>query len=478
MRRWLQLTVTSLFCHGVRTAEPWCVCMLHSTKTEDCTASRPGWLRGYTGRSGKLHFRLQDWAWGNTMMALRDALAVALVLDRRPVLHLTPSLPPLNGANLSTALELHGLDVQIEPATLRRTMQPPAGMRTVISSIADLRRVMNDRHGPNDNVYSRILLSFMKDQDRQMRALARASLGRAAWAELFAGDVPDCWPLAFIRIAARVRSRALPIAQAATAAVHLRLCSLVGWKDTCSAIRQPQLAARAVIRCALDATGPDARRVVEGGSVSALARRPPSPATLFFVASDSSEVLDSLKRDSLSGNLSLPSASPSAPGTAVPRVRVLTISGLGRTAHLSRLAGQPHEIDAQTSFDRAIFDWAIFAYSRRIVALPSSFSASAVCMFAPRDVASYIVLKRPEAAADVDCTQPFASAASGGTHPCTDVQRVNWAGPGKKPPGGGGGRGALGRAPSSGSMGRSTATRGRGRVTRASARRVLKRSMA
>ena len=83
----------------------WCHCMLHSDSTSGCGAA-PAWLLGYTGRDGELFFKLQDSAWGNAMMQLRDSLAIALVLNRRPVLVVDASWATLYRGNLSSLLEV------------------------------------------------------------------------------------------------------------------------------------------------------------------------------------------------------------------------------------------------------------------------------------------------------------------------------------------------------------------------------------
>ena len=83
----------------------WCHCMLHSDSTSGCGAA-PAWLLGYTGGDGELFFKLQDSAWGNAMMQLRDSLAIALVLNRRPVLVVDASWATLYRGNLSSLLEV------------------------------------------------------------------------------------------------------------------------------------------------------------------------------------------------------------------------------------------------------------------------------------------------------------------------------------------------------------------------------------
>ena len=83
----------------------WCHCMLHSDSTSGCGAA-PAWLLGHTGGDGELFFKLQDSAWGNAMMQLRDSLAIALVLNRRPVLVVDASWGNLYRGNLSSLLEV------------------------------------------------------------------------------------------------------------------------------------------------------------------------------------------------------------------------------------------------------------------------------------------------------------------------------------------------------------------------------------
>ena len=113
----------------------WCRCMLHSDSTSGCGAA-PAWLQDHTGRDGELFFKVQDSAWGNAMMQLRDSvsppgrplvharphamvahaepvcvalpaqLAIALVLNRRPVLVVDGSWSTLYRGNLSLLLEV------------------------------------------------------------------------------------------------------------------------------------------------------------------------------------------------------------------------------------------------------------------------------------------------------------------------------------------------------------------------------------
>ena len=132
---------------------------------------------------------------------------------------------------------------------------------------------------------------------------------------------------------------------------------------------------------------------------------------------DEVRVVEALKRDARAGNLSLPHVPPST------RVQVASLEGFGATAHMSRM--DRHQIDAQTSFDRAVFDWAAYAYSRHVVALPSSFPASAVCMFAP-GLANFVVHRLPAANGDVACNDPLVSSTGrSAKHPCNDLAKVN-----------------------------------------------------
>ena len=150
-------------------------------------------------------FRMQDWAWGNTMMALRDALAVAIVLDRRPVMLLTPELPPLNTANLSSVLDAFGITVVHEPLHIRHRFVPPAGTH-VISTVGELQQALRRRVAPSRVIYSRVLFTFDIHQSKRMIQLARAFKERA-WARLFLDDAPDCWAAAFVRPSPRVSPR-------------------------------------------------------------------------------------------------------------------------------------------------------------------------------------------------------------------------------------------------------------------------------
>lgn len=379
--------------------DSWCQCMLLAADKSTCEPRAPAWRREYTGASGDIFFRLQDWAWGNTMMALRDALAVAIILNRRPKVIIGQGQSPLNGANLSSAFELFGVDVVPESAESRLRLATPAGAKS-INSVDDLSAVLRRPLSPHQSIYSRCLFSFTAGSHKELRALAREHEGRHAWAMLFTAPVPDCWVAAFLRPAARVRGAVLRLLQGTRAAVHLRLCNLVSWTDTCAPVESPHAAARSVLGCAADT----------------------SAAASFFVASDSALAIESLKRDARAGNLSLPHVPRST------RIQVTSLEGLGLTAHLSRMAPQ-HEIDPQATLDRAVFDWAAFAYSRHVVALPSSFPASAVCMFAPAQV-NLVVLRLPTDNGEVACNDPLSSSAGRSAsakqkHPCNDLARVN-----------------------------------------------------
>jgi len=370
--------------------------MLHADDRSTCASRAPAWQREYTGEGGELYFRLQDWAWGNTMMGLRDALAVAIILNRRPKVIIGPESPPLNGANLSSAFELIGLDVIVESSAEKRMLRQPAGMRA-ISSVDQLRAMLRNPESARQPIYSRVLFSFMEDSARQLRSLAREYRGRKAWATLFTAKVPDCWAAGFLRPARRVRLAAKPLVRGSGAAVHLRVCNLVSWEDTCMPVEAPHAAARSMLSCATRMASPPL-------------------SSSFFVASDSSVVLHALKRDAAAHNLTVP------PLASHSSVQIATLDGLGGTAHLSRMHG--HERDVQTSFDRALFDWAAFAFSRTVLTLPSSFPASAVCMFAPD--AKFVVHRLPAASGEVDCDDPLASSERDESlHPCNDLVRVN-----------------------------------------------------
>ena len=52
----------------------WCHCMLHSDSTSGCGVA-PLWLQDHTGREGELYFKVQDSAWGNAMMQLKDSVS-------------------------------------------------------------------------------------------------------------------------------------------------------------------------------------------------------------------------------------------------------------------------------------------------------------------------------------------------------------------------------------------------------------------
>ena len=76
---------------------------------------------------------------------------------------------------------------------------------------------------------------------------------------------------------------------------------------------------------------------------------------------------------------------------------------------------------AAASLDRATFDWAAFAFSTRpVLALPSTFVASAVCMFRPA-AARFDVYARPANATGgppLRCHRPIVSAWGAHAHAC------------------------------------------------------------
>ena len=434
----------------------YCSCVLHAPDVDSCV--KPRWLTEHTGRNGEVYFRLQDWAWGNTMMALRDALAVALVLDRRPVLMVTPQISPLNGAELSSALEMFGVHVVVEPLESRRGLRPPPQTVRTLQTVSDLRSLLKRPLSADQPVYSRLLFSFgFGETYAALHGLAREFRGLPgrAWAdELFGDDAvpPDCWASGFLRPARRVREKVLPLVSGTQAAVHMRLCSLVNWTDTCEAVQSPHAAARSVLRCAV-------RRALASSSAEAGAAAdaavPPPAGLRLFVSSDSAAVLAGLERDARAANLSLSNdgaaaAASGGGGGAAARLAwkrrldaassglrltsTSSLRGLGQAMHLSRMASEltPHDISPQATLDKAVFDWAAFAYSPlAVVSLPSSFPASAVCMFAPRRL-SFTVLDLPKADdGRVECHAPLASSTRARPgdaqqqHPCAALQKVN-----------------------------------------------------
>ena len=56
--------------------QDWCQCMLHGSSIAGC-GEAPPWLKAHTGRDGELFMKLQDFAWGNAMMQLRDSVRLA-----------------------------------------------------------------------------------------------------------------------------------------------------------------------------------------------------------------------------------------------------------------------------------------------------------------------------------------------------------------------------------------------------------------
>ena len=176
----------------------WCRCTLHSDSTRGCGAA-PVWLQGHTGRDGELFFKLQDSAWGNAMMQLRDSLAIALVLNRRPVLVVDGSWSTLYRGNLSSLLE-------VLPRASVASARPP-GVRE-ISTVAELRAVLISRPPATQPLYTRLDWWYNTGNAAELLRLATQH-ARAPWARLFLAPVPPCHSLAFVRPARRLRAAAL-----------------------------------------------------------------------------------------------------------------------------------------------------------------------------------------------------------------------------------------------------------------------------
>ena len=203
--------------------------MLHSDSTSGCGAA-PAWLLGHTGRDGELFFKLQDGAWGNAMMQLRDSLAIALVLNRRPVLVLDASWATLYRGNLSSLLEvltrararnrtrarararnrararararaqIRTRTLEVLPRASVSTARPPAVRE--ISSVAGLRAVLGSRPPSTQPLYTRLDWWYNTGNAAELIRLATRH-ARAPWAQLFLRPVPPCHSLAFVRPARR-----------------------------------------------------------------------------------------------------------------------------------------------------------------------------------------------------------------------------------------------------------------------------------
>jgi hypothetical protein len=233
-----------------------------------CSELRPRWEAEYTGTSGELWFRLQDWAWGNTMLALQDGLALAVVLNRRPVVLVSTSASPLYGAELSRYLEFFG-GARVVDEPDRRFLSLPRELanRTVrtstVATVAQLRSALQlqqrqqarwslpgRRKPAAAPIYSRLLFSFDDGVHGQMTRLAREHRAKAAWPSLFLDRVPDCWSLAFVRPSPRLRAEVAPLVSAVDGAIHLRLCNELGWRDSCVGYSSPYEAASRALGCA------------------------------------------------------------------------------------------------------------------------------------------------------------------------------------------------------------------------------------
>ena len=156
-----------------------------------------------------------------------------------------------------------------------------------------------------------------------------------------------------------------------------------------------------------------------------------------------SQVLAALRRDQRAGNLTVARGAP--PGHAWPPRLRFAPHVLGTPTHSSKARSASArdsstaasaklpalDLDATRRLDRTVLDWAALAFApRRVVALPSSFSASASCMFAPSRQYDVLDVTR---AGTLRCDRPLASSAArpevgGAKHPCHDLPRITQPG--------------------------------------------------
>ena len=186
-----------------------------------------------------------------------------------------------------------------------------------------------------------------------------------------------------MRPARRLRDTVLPRLAGSCASIHLRLCSKLSWNEiTCGSLADPERTARDVLRCA---------------SVSECRRT----GDRLFISADSEEVVKSLAEQ--------------MPG------RLLTFSDIAPAVHISKSKA----IDA-AAISRLLFDWAAYSFSpSRVLALPTTFVASAVCMFRPH--LAFDIYPRPSANRSLDCGHPIGRDWSGGAAHACKVDAVHGA---------------------------------------------------
>ena len=350
---------------AARTSPPgsqaaWCECQLAGTDARSCAALRPWWANDHTGRRGELFIRLQDGGFGNVMHHLWESLFVAVLLDRRPVLIRNGPF----GANFTDFFDLVG--------GMRITSYDPVGRVEHVNSVRDAARVLAAPPPPRVPVFMHLFWGFYSSTHTKFMRIHKdlrrtkgtaASRVAARFTHLFHHSEPQCWSALFLRPSSLVREAVVPRVRSICAAVHVRACASLEWKDGCPAHRQvaqPEVTAVSIAAC----TGCQSHERVH-------------------VASDSQALMRSL------------AASP----------RFSSFATLGRPLHIGKV---PRTEWRFTELARIVYDWASFAYSTRAASLPSSFPATAICMLAPHR--NYTVFRPPRAPARlVECGAPLAS---------------------------------------------------------------------
>ena len=379
----------------------WCNCILNSNQVSMCSALAPSWLASYTGRRGKLYLTFSEGGLGNAMLHLRDNFALALLLDRRPVI-----IDPQGANGLDRMLELlpapHGaLGAKFI------TELPPTDKRSLrrIHTLDDLRTALLTPPKASQPLYSHFGFWYLKKsvfrgfaslaKDLAVRQPSTARLVKS----LLLLDPPPCWSSAFVRPVSRLRKVARTNLNGTCGAAHIRMCSALNWTDTCKQAPQPERNAVELLHCACSNRRKQSKRV--------------------FVATDSVAVLESATRALSFEHGQLDSSSTSSVSAKREQSGAIDVvsSSMGVPVHRYRTA---ERIRSQgKNLERILVDWATFAYSPRTVLLPSTFAASAACMFAPH---AEIRLYRPDPNDGLlECDRPFVASVAPGVHkghPC------------------------------------------------------------
>ena len=375
----------------------FCSCVLHSDQPTACTP--PAWLSSHTGRAGEIYFKMQDSAWGNAMMHLRDSLAIALMLDRTPVLVVDDSWRAMYGTNLSSLLEVLPRASVVSAPRVASLHLPHT-----IASVEELDAALHSPPPASTPLYTRLDWWFNTGNVVGLLDIARR-YRQMPWSAILLDDVPPCWTSAFVRPSRRLRDAVLQRLQGTCASVHLRLCSKLGWLDSCDATADPERTAREMTDCAC----------ADSGSAA---------SSRVFIALDSETTLASLARDRPGRLVTFADISP------VEHSSKSSSGGGGRRGSGRRPVMRPRrKALSPAALWRVALDWAAYAYSpSRVLALPSSFVASAVCAFRPDG--HFAVFARPSVAnTSIDCGRPLARGWGPRAHPCkVDPKRgATWA---------------------------------------------------